>query len=187
MILKYFIPEKDFDWDALDKITAKQKGLWTWPMAGLCWLHDYGFEIISVEDFSYDLFSVRKEEYLVEKYGQELVDEQAKHSDINEGVRWAKKFSEKIPFEERLPSVDDLRNYLDKGYLLIINVNARSMNNREGYVGHNVVVKGYDDKGFMIHDPGGPPRESVHVETEQFNKGWEYPDKNARNLVAIRL
>ena len=36
MILKYFIPDKDFSWEELDKFTAKVEDLWTWPTPDFC-------------------------------------------------------------------------------------------------------------------------------------------------------
>ena len=82
MVLKFFLPEKDLSWRELDKMTAKKKNLWTWPMQGLLNLKKMGFEIVQIEDFDYEKFSREGEKYLVKELGREVGEAQIKHSDI---------------------------------------------------------------------------------------------------------
>jgi hypothetical protein len=53
MMLKYFLPEREFTFRELDVISAKVEGLWTWPTATALWLVDNGFEVRNVETFDY--------------------------------------------------------------------------------------------------------------------------------------
>jgi len=48
---KYFRPDLDYSWEELDKISAKVEGLWTWPMSGITWLVENGYEVHEVENF----------------------------------------------------------------------------------------------------------------------------------------
>ncbi|PIZ87365.1 hypothetical protein COX93_01395 [Candidatus Nomurabacteria bacterium CG_4_10_14_0_2_um_filter_30_12] len=53
MVLKYFLSNKRYSFEELDKKTAKVKGLWMWLMASLIWLNRRGFEIKNIGMFDY--------------------------------------------------------------------------------------------------------------------------------------
>lgn len=91
-VLKYFLPERDFTWEELDKLTAKKGNLWTWPMAATINLKKMGFEAVSMTDFDYKRFSEEGGAYLVEKFGEEKGKAQIEHSDIEQERRLAKSF-----------------------------------------------------------------------------------------------
>ena len=185
-VLKFFWPEKDFSWEELEKITAKKEGLWTWLMAGLIWLQNQGFEVKNVEIFDYGKFIESPEEYLKEFWGEEIAKIQIEHCEINQEVEYAKKFLEEVFTEKRVPSVDDIKNLLKDGYLIICNVNSRTLNDKPGYAGHFVVVKGFNENNFIIHDPGLPPQENRVVPFEKFETAWAYPDEKSKNIIAFR-
>jgi uncharacterized protein YvpB len=60
------------------------------------------------------------------------------------------------------------------------------LNGKEGYCGHLVIVRGFDETGFFLNDPGLPGIENRHVPFDLFERAWSYPDKNANNLMAFR-
>lgn len=186
MVLKYYSPENDYSWQQLDEITAKQPGMWTWPMAGLCWFAGNDYEVVYIEDFDYLRFKNEGEAYLVERYGKEIAREQAEHSKIDEELKWAEKFVKKVHIQSRVPELEEIIKLLDDGYLVIASVNYRSLHNRDGYVGHSVLVKGYKDGTLILHDPGGPGIADFEVSIEQFKSGWSYPDKSSNNITAIK-
>lgn len=187
MVLKYFQPEKDYSFEELDKVTAKVEGMWTWPYAGLIWLAENGFEVKSISLMDRMRFANEGYEYLVEFYGTEKADANRKHSDLEQEQRLARLFEEKKMSETRLCDMDDIKRFLDEGYLVKCTVNARTFGNKGGYAGHAVIVKGYDADGFIIHDPGLPPIENRKVPYDLFEKAWAYPDERSRNITAIRL
>src|SRR5689334_14996156 len=90
MVLKYYWPDKDFTWEELEKITAKAEGLWTWPTAGMLWLHDNGFEVHDVETFDYAKFIEKSGDYLIELVGERVGKEQIAHSNLDQEVQYAK-------------------------------------------------------------------------------------------------
>ena len=59
-------------------------------------------------------------------------------------------------------------------------VNSRALNNKEGYLGHSIVIIGYTNQEFVLHDPGLPPLENRRVAYELFEKAWAYPDEKAK-------
>ncbi len=156
MILKYFLPQDEYSFEDQEKITAKVEGLWTWSMAGLVWLHNKGFDVKKIQAFSYKKFSEEGELYLFNFYTNEVAKAQIEHSDIPQEIKLAKKFAEVIEQEVRIPTVQEIPKFLDLGYLVGCNVNSRVLNNKPGYSGHFVVVKGYEDGMLILHDPGPP-------------------------------
>jgi hypothetical protein len=187
MVLKFFLPEREFSWQQLDKITAKGEGLWTWPMAGLLWLQNNGFEIKDIEVFDYGRFACEGGKYLVDFFGKEVGEAQIEHSDLDQEIAYAKAFIRKITPIVRIPTIHDICQLLKGEYLLVCNVNSNTLNDKAGYVGHFVVVKGFDDSAITLHDPGLPPRENKRVDFTKFRWSWAYPNENAKNIMALRL
>ena len=56
MILKYYLPDKDFSWDELNKITGKKERLLTWPQYSYISMKNLGFEVKVISAFDYDKF-----------------------------------------------------------------------------------------------------------------------------------
>ncbi len=187
MVMKYFWPNRNYSWKKLDKITAKIPGLWTWPMAGLIWLQKQGIEIAMVEAFDYSRFIKLGGEYLIEEFGKEVGEAQIKHSNIDQEIRFAKEFLERIKIEKRIPKLKDIKRFLKKGYVIICNVNSRKLAKKEGYVGHFIVIFNFNDKYLFLHNPGLPPQKNQRVSFKQFEKAWAYPNERAKGIIALRI
>ncbi len=186
MVLRYFEPSSEFCFDDLDQISGKEFGKWTWPMCGLQWLHDRGYEVKSVEIFNYVEFAEQGVEYIKKLYGPEVAHVQEIHSSFEKEQLRARSFATSGLWENRLPTIADVRRFVDEGYLQMINVNAQTLDEIEGYSGHTVLVVGYDDQQVILHDPGLPSRPFRRVATRLFERAWAYPDTLACNTVLIR-
>lgn len=186
MILKYFYPEEDYSWQELDRKTAKVESLWTWPMAGILWLKEKGLYIRLIDPFDYKKFVEIGGQYLIDEYGDEVGNEQIQHSDIEQERELTKQYIEKVGIEKRIPELIEIKDYLEAGYLVGCNVNSKKLNRQEGYVGHFVIVKGFDDNRLIIHDPGLPPLENRKVGFATFEKAWAYPNEKAKNIMAFK-
>lgn len=187
MVLKYFYPSEEYSWGELDKITAKPPGLWTWPMAGVIWLKGKGFKIKVIEPFDYEEFAKRGGSYLIDEYGEKVGSEQIKHSDVDQERKLAKEYVDKVDIQRTIATVDDIKNLLNEDYLVGCNLNAKKLNNQPGYVGHFVIVKGFDERNLILHDPGLPPMENRVVDFDTFEKAWAYPEAKVKNLMAFKL
>jgi uncharacterized protein YvpB len=95
-------------------------------------------------------------------------------------------FVKKVRCEVRVPTIDDIRGALMAGGLVICNVNSRILNGREGYLGHFVVVKGFDEHELIIHDPGPPGQANRRVPLEAFENAWAYPKAEVKWLAIVR-
>lgn len=173
--------------DELDVISAKIPGKWTWPTAAMLWMVENGYEIRLIEDFDYTLFAEKGRDYIIDKCGKEVGEAQIKNSIVDREQEYARKFAKFNLVERRLPVFEDIKKLLSEGYLVICNINSAALNKQKGYSGHFIVVYKCGEKTLLMHDPGLPPRPSLEVPLELFEKAWAYPSENEKNLLAVRL
>lgn len=185
-VLAYLLPDRMYDWKELDEITAHAPSLYTWPLAGALYCASQGLKVHWIEAFDYGRFSREGYTYLVEFYGQEVADDQRKNSDIEAEMDRARQLLDVIDVEARIPAREDLVSHIKSGQPVIANVNSMALNDRQGYFGHFVVVKGIDENNVVLHDPGLPPKPSRYVSWRQFDQAWAYPEERSRNLIALR-
>ena len=187
MVLKYFLPAEEFSFERLDEISAKKEGLWTWPLAAALWMQDREFEVVNIEPFDYPRFIEEGGAYLIEEYGQEVGEAQIKHSDIDQERAFSKRFIQRVKIQKRIPAIDDIRELMEQGFVVIANINSQALDSEEGYTGHFVVITGIDHRSIVLNDPGLPGRESYGVSLKNFEKAWAYPDEKAKNILAFKL
>jgi hypothetical protein len=188
MILKYFLPEEEYSYKELDKVTAKKEDLWTWPLAGMVWMQSKGFIVKYFELFDYERFANEGLSYMVEFGGEEYTNEQDRHCDLKYERRMARKLLNIVKQEKKISTLEDLRQLIRDNYLLILNINSRRLYRSHGYLGHFVLVKGFDDQGhFLLHDPGLLAVCDKTVDSELLEAAWAYPDETFKNIMAFKL
>lgn len=185
-VLKYFEPDKDYSWKQLDKISAKKKDKWTWPTASIINLVKKKYDILVLEDWNYQAFVDRGEKYLIRKYGAEAATEQIENSDIAHERRLMKEFIKTDFFECRIPTISDIKTLMKRGYLVICNLNSRTLENQTGYKGHFIVVTGFSRQNLFLHDPYSPQYHHRIVSSKFFNTAWAYPTDDVKNIIAIK-
>lgn len=179
--------EVAYSFDKLDQITGKLPGKWTWPTQSFLWLLDHEFELRLIETFDYEKFGKEGKKYLQDKYGKEVADSQEVNSDLEREQGLALQFAHQKILEDRVPEWGDLEQLLKEGFLVICNINANELFHQEGYSGHFVVLLDVTSEEIVLHDPGLPPKPSLKVSKELFEKAWSYPSQESRNLLGIRL
>lgn len=186
MVIESFYPKRIYGYHKLDMITSHQEGLWTWPLAGLTWMIKNGFDIRVIELFDLKAFIEEPERYLYKYYGAEVAKAQIEHSDIASEVEHARSLCENPNVMNKIPSLHDLRNLLQDGFLLIVNVNSRVLSQNNGYEGHFVVVRGFDEDFLYLNDSSRVDGENIKVSHSIFKLAWYYPDKKAGNCYAFK-
>jgi hypothetical protein len=186
MVIKHFWPMREYSWEELDRITAKAEGLWTWPLAGLLWLANQGLEVKNIEVFDYSRFIEHGGDYLIAEFGEEFGKAQIEHSDIDQERALAATLLERGMVMKAIPTLHLLKQLLGEGYVVICNINSRRLKNEEGYAGHFVVVKGFDEQHLFLHNPGLPPLANQAVPFELFEQAWAYPNEKAKNIMAFK-
>jgi hypothetical protein len=124
---------------------------------------------------------------LLEFCGQEVGQSQIEHCIVSQEQKLAGELIKLATVEQRIPTQEDVKDCLRLGYLIIANVNSCILNGESGYSGHFIVIKGYNDVSFVVHDPGLPPMDNAKVPFSLFERAWAYPDANQRNISGIRL
>lgn len=186
MVYEYFKPGDVRSFDEWDTISAKVEGLWTWPMAALIWM-SADLEIVVIETFDYERFAKEGSKYLHGFLGKEVAERWIEMSDVVQAQKLAPEFVQKISIQRQMPTVADIITLLDRGYLVACAVNSHILADLEGYAGHLIVVKGYDDGHLIIHDPGLPARQDWRVTKALFQKAWACPNEDVLNILAFRL
>lgn len=186
MILGYYFPNEEYSWESLDKITGKKPDKWTWPMKGWLYLAERGLEVEYYGTFNYSEFIKDAENYLLSRYGKEVGEAQIKNSDIPYEVSVSKSLLEKIAQVKRIPSLEDIKEFISHGSLLLCNVNYYSLYGKKGYSGHFVLIYGIDDKYVYLQDPGLPPNPNAQIRLDNFIKAWSYSGEDNKGLTVVK-
>lgn len=171
MMIQYYFPDKKLSFQELDIETDHTPGHGTWPLKGLEFLRSMGIDVLLITPFSYEEFVKDGVEYIRREYGDEIAQWQDENNDLKAD---AKKIAELLPtakIEKRDPTYDDIISYL-KHHPVLCSVDSSIMRGEDEYTGHFVVIRGFDEQGLILNDPGLPARENVHVSRELFEKAW---------------
>jgi len=156
MVLQYFMPEKNFTTEDFIKFTGYRQGKGTWSAESMLNLLLQGFETEWIEDFDNQAFIKNPEGYLATILDDEAFRWQVANSNLKlEAERIQKYISTGHKIKHRKGTKEDIKKLLDDGWLVRLEVNARTLADKDGYEGHSVLVIGYDDKNIDIHNPDG--------------------------------
>lgn len=187
IILKNFIPNIEIDWDDWQKMTGFEEGKGTWPTAGLIWFIKNKFDVRHIESFDFNKFALKGELYLSQVFSDAMFESVAKDTNFEMEQDRAQELSTYGVCENRAPTAEDIKRYLGNGYLVRAHVNAKALNRQSGYAGHSVVVFGYDDSSFMLHDPGLPAAPNMKVDFTDFEKAFLTDGPDSGEIDAIKL
>jgi hypothetical protein len=161
MILKHFIPEKEWNWKDADQICYYQEGLHTWDTAPIKGMVERGFEVVHYCRFDPDKYIADPKEYLYQYYDKKTADYMIEYDDIDRSVRIEQELKS-VPHYRHIKrdwQWEDVEKLLDEGYLIFTWVNGRKFYNRhqQEVTGHFVLLFGYAAKhrAVMVHDGGG--------------------------------
>lgn len=184
MLLGYFEPTRIYELAELEKITDRTPEKSGWEMAYTLWLMEHGYEVKRFSAFDYKAFQKKGLEYIREEYGDETAEWQNANSDVPKAQAQVASYLARVDLVSKKPTIEDIKQVMQDGYLVKVAVDSGDLNNLGNYVGHFVVVTGYDDTSIWFHDPGLPPLENRHVSYELFQKAM---DSFGGEMDAIRL
>jgi len=167
-VFEFFQPNKKWTWAQLEKLTNMRPKSPTWPMGFLSKLNKHGYEAVVIEKFDYKQFAVTPKNYLDHYFSKEQLVYVYKGLDIEQEVKASQAMIKAedaghIQLLKRNSTAADIKKYLNEGYLIIHWVNSRALMQREGNVGHFVLLYDmFDEKTVTLHDSGGvrglPPK-----------------------------
>lgn len=185
MVLKYFLPEKNFNWKKLDRLSKYKEGLGTWLVPALIKFRKMGFKIVNIELFDYKKFYREGEEYIRKFDSPEVAEWYLRHSNLRHIKNDIPMFLKLIKTQNRLAKISDIINLLNKGYLVACDVNGNVLDGKNEYEGHSVLIIGYDKNNFILHEPGLPSRPNLIVTRKIFKKAWSKKYGSGPNLTAF--
>jgi len=119
MVLKYFLPNKEYSYDELDKETDFGGELGTWPFKGMLWLKSLGFDVKDIEMFDYKKFVKEGYKYFLDFYGEEFGKESIKNMDLEKETKNIKRMIEKGIDTKEKPTLSMIESLLKENYLII--------------------------------------------------------------------
>ena len=166
MGLAYFSPKLKFTMKELENFCGFKEGHGTWKAEAILGMARLGYEVYWIEQFDFNSFSNNPEAYLRSILSDEVYKEQASNTDLQlEAKRMKKYINSGLPLEYRQGTNDDIKDFLDDGWLVHLEVNARTLAGRSGYDGHSILVTGYNDDEVIIQNPdsdnGNQPNQHV--------------------------
>src|SRR5581483_3299184 len=184
-MLKYFVPERDFSWTELDKLTHKlpRKGTWWFQM--VLQFKKLGLKTKFIEYFDYERYWKEGNDYISGIFSPEVAEYHLHRSNLPDVKHLIPEFLRQTGFKPRPATIEDIDKLLANGWLMAIDINSRTLNNRSGYSGHAVVVYKKEGQNYLIHDPGLPPNPSRKVTRKKLLEAWQYAGKNNTSLIAV--
>lgn len=179
MALSVLLPLKTFTRTEIDHVTGYKRHTATWHNRGLAWLAKKGFAVTRISNFDYSTFAKKGRRYLWDFWDQDTYDWQLLHSDFDAESSIAKETIRDIKNVHRLPTVADIENFLDKGNVVLANINIRLLNGKKGYVNHTVLVVRMTATKVIFHDPGLPPQKNRVAARRRF-------ENSLGEVIAIR-
>jgi len=188
MVLKYYFPNKNYSFKELDKLSKHIKGKWTWQGAFLLELSKLGFEIINIENLDYKKFAKNGDEYLKSIWSEEVFSLQNQFSDFKQEQKIAQRMIKEKKFKliNEEASINDVKKYFSKGFMVIVSVNPCVFERKKCYWGHLVLVTDITKNSVTFHDPGLPPIVNKKVNIKLFEKAMTKPWKEDINLIAVK-
>ncbi len=188
MVLHYYLPNKNYSFKELDKISKHKKNKWTWQGSSLLFLSKLGFDVVNIENLDYKKFAVKGDDYLKKIWSDEVFETQNKYSDLKQEKEVAKQMvnSDKINLLNRDANINDVDNYFNKDYLVLVSVNPCVFENKKCYWSHIVLVTDINDNWVTFHDVGLPAIENRKISRAKFEKAMTKPWKEDTNVVALK-
>lgn len=176
MTLAHFMPEQKFTMPELEKLCGYTKGRGTWKALSMLNLAKLGFQVHWIEDFDHKRFTANPKAYLRHILDDEAYAYQIANTDLRlEADRMQQYIESDLPLEHRKATSEDIKRFLDDGWLVHLEVNANTLAGKPGYEGHSILVIGYDDSSVTIHNPDGANgnKPNQRISWELLDNAWK--------------
>lgn len=186
IMLKHFLPNREFTYEELDKLTQKAVNKGTWWPPGLINLVKMGLKAQVVEPFDYSKFLQEGKQYALDHFGRQIGQYYLDHSNLLEIKNSIPEFLRLADFKCRPATMKDIDELLADGWLVGLEINARRLYNQTGFVAHMVVIFDRQNDKYFMHDPGLPPRPNLEIGASQLKEIWLGDDPKIAALLAIK-
>ncbi len=176
MVLGYFLPKRMFTMSEVEQLCGYVPGKGTWKTQLLLSLDELGLQTQWIEDFDHQSFIADPESYLATLLDKEALNWQIENSDLpEEADRMRQYLAKGLPIQHRKGTRQDIKNFLNDGWLIMLEVNENVIAQIPGYLGHVVLVLGHDDTNVTIHNPDGNNGNKANqiITWELLEKAWK--------------
>ncbi len=175
MVAKYFFPEVTFE--EIGEVSRWKQGYAVWEMPFWNWIMERGVSVTDYDVIDYQAWaeqglsglksSVPEKEFIYYETHTHNLDSYT--ADIQAAVQ-----NPHFTQHKRNPTWDDLLFQYNNGAVCAAVLDARTLDNAEGFDLHQVVVLDITDNEITFHDPRGdgkerPRRTETH---EHFKRAW---------------
>lgn len=170
----------------LDQALSYVPGKWMWPFSGFDFLASNGLKISYIDNFDSDYFIRNTSSWLDENYGKdsEIIKAQSDIIDAADSLRRLLK-AHNFTHLRKAPSISDIRSNIDGKSSIIVGLNAGIINDKDSYIGHNVIVENLNEFYIEVIDPGLPAERSRLIDLSKFISAWRYPSANDAWMAVI--
>ncbi len=191
-IFEYFESEKDWTWEELRQLTGKKPGKLPWAYRRQINIAKRGYDAVLISSSKIqDYVQLGVYPAMVKNSGVDFANYQSERADIdqiNKDVQeyWQLVTEGKLKHLERLPTIKDIQEFLEKGYLLASSLNSRKLAGNEGHSPHLVLVHGMDETHVHIQDSNIPIKENNRIEINKFLDVCTDPSPQQWSLYAYK-
>ncbi len=178
-----------YSFQEIDAIQKRSPGFYSWEYAMLDRLSQEGFLCEVISAFSLERFVREGAAYLIEYFGEASAKDQIEHTeDLAAVIDFARQYMMRktAKYDERIPTLDDVRTAIDNGWYLIPTINQRILQADPDFAMHSVFAYGYSERGVRIHNPGPPATEASEIAWDLFEKTWSSPKESSRQMIKIK-
>lgn len=176
MVAKYFFPETTES--ELVQLTQAQQEYIVWAFPFWKWIMDKGIKITEYDPLDYRAWAEEGAEGLKKSVPEKEFDFYIKNSNNIQGL--SKELTQVITHPNftlhvRKPTFEDLKHAFERGGVCEITLNSHTLNEKEGFALHRVVILDVMPDYVIIHDPHTHPT-SLNIQRKvllsHFLKSW---------------
>ena len=170
MMIKYYFPEFEPDFDEFDELIGHKPGLYTFPSQSVILLDHYG---IKVKCFSSKEYPASEREF-INSWGAETWNIQKKYIDVENFIKNRKRMLNLGLFEKKAHSLSELLEYTLQGFVVGIAIDWNTLSGEgKDYQGHFVIISGVEGSRVLIHDPDFV--QFMYYDFAKLDKAYEHP------------
>ena len=170
------MPDAKYTMADLDELCGYVEGRGAWQIESLLQLHKLGFQVHAVEGFDHHAFVADPRKYLSMILDEEVLGHQLATTNLELEARRIQAYMDlSLPLENRPANADDVRSFIDEGWLVRLEVNGQPLAGKTGYSEHSILVISYDEDNVVIHNPDGMNgnKPNQKVSWELLNQAWK--------------
>jgi RluA family pseudouridine synthase len=165
MLFDYFLSQKVSQTD-METYVGFHEGRAAWTIIPNTKMAKQGFDIRMLEPFDYKAYAEQGDAYLDRIFSPEKAAWLREHSNVGDMRSYIPDFTRIVNHKSKRATLHDIDIMLAENRLVFVTLNARRLNNEEGYVEHAVLILQRDGQSYIIHDPGLPAESYRHVSRE---------------------